>query len=123
MAVRICTRWDWCSSSLLAANTQTLTRLGASQDSVTRFLSRLKTIGVGATLPRIPDERLADNASAIVRYDWSLGELHTLTVRGDWRGQVQDATRISSNAVPTRAAISTRWVGASWRRSRRTCMA
>ena len=88
-------------SSLLAANTQTLTRLGASQDSVTRFLSRLKTIGVGATLPGIPNERLADNASAIVRYDWSLGELHTLTVRGDWRGQLQDATRISSNAVPS----------------------
>ena len=88
-------------SSLLAANTQTLTRLGASQDSVTRFLSRLNTIGVRATLPGIPDERLADNASAIARYDWSLGELHTLTVRGDWRGQLQDATRISANAVPT----------------------
>ena len=88
-------------SSLLAANTQTLTRLGASQDSVTRFLSRLNTIGVRATLPGIPDERLADNASAIVRYDWSLGDLHTLTVRGDWRGQLQDATRINSTAVPS----------------------
>ena len=88
-------------SSLLAANTQTLTRLGASQDSVTRFLNRLNLLGVRATLPGIPDERLADNASAIVRYDWSLGELHTLTVRGDWRGQLQDATRISSNAVPS----------------------
>ena len=88
-------------SSLLAANTQTLTRLGASQDSVTRFLNRLNQLGVRATLPGIPDERLADNASAIVRYDWSLGELNTLTLRGDWRGQIQDATRISSNAVPS----------------------
>ncbi|CAN5916571.1 TonB-dependent receptor [soil metagenome] len=88
-------------SSLLAANSQTLTRLGASQDSVTRFLNRLNVLGVRATLPGIPDERLNDNASAIVRYDWSLGELHTLTVRGDWRGQLQDATRISSNAVPS----------------------
>ena len=88
-------------SSLLAANTQTLTRLGASQDSVTRFLSRLNVLGVRATLPGIPDERLADNASSIVRYDWSLGELHTLTIRGDWRGQLQDATRISSTAVPS----------------------
>ena len=88
-------------SSLLAANTQTLTRLGASQDSVTRFLNRLDLLGVRATLPGIPEERLADNASAIVRYDWSLGELHTLTIRGDWRGQLQDATRISPNAVPS----------------------
>ena len=88
-------------SSLLAANTQTLTRLGASQDSVTRFLNRLNVLGVRATLPGIPDERLADNASAIVRYDWSLGELNTLTIRGDWRGQLQDATRISSTSVPS----------------------
>ncbi|MEO7457434.1 MAG: carboxypeptidase regulatory-like domain-containing protein [Gemmatimonadaceae bacterium] len=88
-------------SSLLAANTQTLTRLGAAQDSVTRFLSRLDQIGVRATLPGIPDERLNDNASAIVRYDWSIGELNTLTLRGDWRGQLQDATRISSTAVPS----------------------
>ena len=88
-------------SSLLAANTQTLTRLGANQDSVTRFLSRLDQIGVRATLPGIPDERLNDNASAIVRYDWSIGDLHTLTVRADWRGQLQDATRISSTAVPS----------------------
>ncbi|MEP6989493.1 MAG: carboxypeptidase regulatory-like domain-containing protein, partial [bacterium] len=88
-------------SSLLVANTQTLTRLGASQDSVTRFLDRLNALGVRATLPGIPDERLADNASAIVRYDWSLGERHTLTLRGDWRGQLQDATRIASTSVPS----------------------
>ena len=88
-------------SSLLAANPQTLTRLGANQDSVARFLSRLNVLGVHATLPGVPDERLADNASAIVRYDWSLGELHTLTIRGDWRGQLQDGTRISSTSVPS----------------------
>ena len=88
-------------SSLLAANTQTLGRLGVGQDSVTRFLARINSIGVRATLPGIPDERLADNASAIVRYDWSLGEAHTLTLRGDWRGQLQDGTRISSTSVPS----------------------
>ncbi|MEP6732938.1 MAG: carboxypeptidase regulatory-like domain-containing protein [bacterium] len=88
-------------SSLLAANPQTLSRLGANQDSVARFLTRLTTLGVRATLPGVPDERLADNASAIVRYDWSLGELHTLTIRGDWRGQLQDGTRISATSVPS----------------------
>ena len=88
-------------SSLLAANTQTLTRLGASQDSVTRFLGRLNTIGVRATLPGIPDERLNDNASAIVRYDWSIGEANTLTLRGDWRGQLQNGTRINATSVPS----------------------
>lgn len=88
-------------SSLLAANTQTLTRLGANQDSVTRFLNRLNILGVRATLPGVPDERLQDQASAITRMDWSIGEQHTLTVRGDWRGQLQDGTRISSTSVPS----------------------
>jgi hypothetical protein len=88
-------------SSLLAANTQTLTRLGASQDSVTRFLTRLNTLGVRATLPGVPEERLNDNASAIVRYDWSIGDLNTLTVRGDWRGQMQEGTRINGTSVPS----------------------
>ena len=88
-------------SSLLVANPQTLTRLGANQDSVAHFLSRVNALGVSATLPGIPDERLADNASAIVRYDWSLGDLHTLTLRGDWRGQLQDGTRISATSVPS----------------------
>ncbi len=88
-------------SSLTAADAQTLARLGASPDSVQRFLARLNTFGVAPTLPGIPDERLADQASAIVRFDWSLGELHTLTLRGDWRGSLQDGTRISAFSVPS----------------------
>ncbi len=88
-------------SSLTAADARTLARLGASPDSVQRFLGRIDTFGVGATLPGIPDERLADQASAIVRFDWSLGESNTLTLRGDWRGSLQDGTRVSPFAVPT----------------------
>jgi hypothetical protein len=88
-------------SSLLAANAQTLSRLGASQDSVQRFLNRLSTLGVAPTLPGIPTDRLADQASAIVRMDWSLGEAHTVTLRGDWRGTLQDGTRISPYSVPS----------------------
>jgi hypothetical protein len=88
-------------SSLTAADAQTLARLGASPDSVARFLARVNSFGVAPTLPGIPDERLADQASAIVRFDWSLGDEHTLTLRGDWRGALQDGTRISAFSVPT----------------------
>jgi hypothetical protein len=88
-------------SSLTSADAQTLARLGASPDSVQRFLSRLSGFGVAPTLPGIPDQRLADQASAIVRFDWSLGDEHTLTLRGDWRGSLQDGTRISAFSVPT----------------------
>jgi hypothetical protein len=100
-------------SSLLAANSQTLARLGANQDSVTRFLSRLSAIGVAPTLPGIPLDRLADQASAIVRMDWSLGEANTITLRGDWRGSLQDGTRISPFSVPsTGGALRTMGGGA-----------
>ncbi len=88
-------------SSLLAADPTTLSRLGASPDSVTRFLTRLAAINVPPTLPEIPTDRLADQASAIVRYDWSLGDIHQLTLRGDWRGSLQDGARISPFGVPT----------------------
>jgi hypothetical protein len=88
-------------SSLTTADARTLARLGASPDSVRRFLSGLSRFGVAPTLPGIPDQRLADQASAIVRFDWSLGELHTLTLRGDWRGSLQDGTRISAFSLPT----------------------
>ena len=88
-------------SSLTAADARTLARLGASPDSVQRFLARVTSFGVAPTLPGIPDERLADQASAIMRFDWSLGDLHTLTFRGDWRGSLQDGTRISALSVPT----------------------
>jgi hypothetical protein len=88
-------------SSLTAADARTLARLGASPDSVQHFLSRVAAYGVAPTLPGIPDERLNDQASAIVRLDWTLGELHTLTLRGDWRGSLQDATRISATSLPS----------------------
>nr|MBA3672050.1 carboxypeptidase regulatory-like domain-containing protein [Gemmatimonadaceae bacterium] len=88
-------------SSLLAADNLTLSRLGASPDSVSRFLARLGTIGVSPTLPGVPAERQNDNASALVRFDWSIGESHTLVMRGDWRGTLQDGTRIAALAVPS----------------------
>jgi hypothetical protein len=88
-------------SSLLVADANTLSRLGASPDSVQRFLNRLNTIGVAPTLPGIPTDRLADQASAIVRFDYSLGEAHTLMLRGDWRGTLQNGTRISALSVPS----------------------
>jgi hypothetical protein len=56
-------------SSLLAADPRTLARLGANPDSIQKFLGRLSTLGVAPTLPGIPPDRLADQASAIVRFD------------------------------------------------------
>ena len=86
--------------SLLAADPLALQRIGASGDSVQRFLNILGRYGLQPTSSLIPDERLNNNASAIARFDYNLGESHTLMLRGDWRGSTQDATRISAFSVP-----------------------
>ncbi|HKY98872.1 MAG TPA: carboxypeptidase regulatory-like domain-containing protein, partial [Gemmatimonadaceae bacterium] len=86
--------------SLLAADPLALQRLGTNGDSVTRFIGLLNQFGLQPTSALIPEERLNDNASALVRVDYTLGEANTLMLRGDWRGSVQDASRISPFAVP-----------------------
>ncbi|MEO8192290.1 MAG: carboxypeptidase regulatory-like domain-containing protein [Gemmatimonadales bacterium] len=86
--------------SLLAADPLALQRLGTNGDSVARFIGLLDRFGLQPTSALIPEERLNDNASALVRVDYNLAEAHTLMLRGDWRGSVQDASRISPFAVP-----------------------
>ena len=86
--------------SLLAADPLALQRIGANGDSVARFLNILNQYGLQPTSALIPDERLNNNASAITRFDYNLGESHTLMLRGDWRGSTQDASRISAFSVP-----------------------
>ena len=86
--------------SLLAADPLALQRIGTNGDSVARFIGLLSQFGLQPTSSIIPEERLNNNASAIVRVDYNLGEAHSLMVRGDWRGSVQDASRISPFAVP-----------------------
>lgn len=86
--------------SLLTADPLALQRLGANGDSVLRFISLLNNYGLQPTSSAIPEERLNNNASALVRIDYNLADNHTLMLRGDWRGSIQDASRISPFAVP-----------------------
>ncbi|MFN2601911.1 MAG: carboxypeptidase regulatory-like domain-containing protein [Gemmatimonadaceae bacterium] len=85
---------------LLAADPLALQRIGTSGDSVARFIGILNQYGLQPTSALIPLERLNNTASAITRFDYNLGESHTLMLRGDWRGSTQDATRISAFSVP-----------------------
>src|SRR5688572_4464702 len=99
-AAASCTRRTYPLQSLLAADPLPLQRIGANGDSVERFLGILNKYGLRPTSPFIPDERLNNNASAIVRVDYNLGESNSLMLRGDWRGSTQDAARISPFSVP-----------------------
>jgi len=86
--------------SLLAADPLTLQRMGASADSVDRFLGVLDQLGVPANLAARAGRRVADNASALARLDYNLADAHTLMFRGDWRFSAQEPSRISALSVP-----------------------
>jgi hypothetical protein len=86
--------------SLVAADARTLGSLGSNPDSVARFLAILSGYGVPVSADRVPDSRRSDNASAIVRLDYSLADAHSLTLRGDWRGSIQRGSRISPLSLP-----------------------
>lgn len=85
--------------SLVAADAASLAEYGASRDSVQRFLALLGARGI-SPIGSAPTDRINDNASLLVRSDVTLNEQHSLTLRGDWRSQRQEATRIFPLAVP-----------------------
>lgn len=86
--------------SLLNAPAGTLDRLGASQDSVARFLSLVRGYGLPVSLGAESD-RDSRNLSSLVRVDWNVSEGHTLTFRGDLREDHQEPTRVSPLSVPS----------------------
>lgn len=87
--------------SLVGADAATLDRLGASHDSVTRFLSALRGAGLSPLGAGIPTDRGSTNAGALARLDWNVTEAHTLTLRGDWRHTRQEASRVGPFSVPS----------------------
>ena len=85
--------------SLLDADVSSLQQLGASGDSVARFLGLLGGYGI-SPVAGAPSERLTDNASVLVRSDVTLTESHSITLRGDWRSSDQGGQRVAALSVP-----------------------
>ncbi|NUO63818.1 MAG: TonB-dependent receptor [Gemmatimonadaceae bacterium] len=83
--------------SLITADPGSLARLGANVDSVSRFLGVLGSKGLPAVAA---SDRVNDNASALLRGDYTINEMHSLTMRLDWRGSSQDNARLGVLAVP-----------------------
>ncbi|MEK7402410.1 MAG: carboxypeptidase regulatory-like domain-containing protein [Gemmatimonadota bacterium] len=89
--------------ALTSLEANTLERLGTSPDSAAVFNAIVSGVGVPLTLPAIPNDRLNDNASVITRLDWHINDDHSLMLRGNWQGTLQDAFRASALALPTHA--------------------
>jgi len=86
--------------SLVDNDPLTLSRLGTNADSVSRFLGLLDIFGLPARLAAPAGDRITDNTSALLRLDYSFADAHTLMLRGDWRRQGQEPTRVSPLSVP-----------------------
>ena len=86
--------------SLTGADALTLERLGTSPDSAARFLSLLNSYGLPSSVAAIPDQQLNDNFSGIARMDWMINPDHSLMLRGNYQGSLQEAFRTRALAVP-----------------------
>jgi hypothetical protein len=87
------------TTSLTTATPTDLERLGVAPDSVSRFLGIVDEIGA-APDSRFGGNRANDQYSAMLRLDYLLGSSNTLMLRGDWRDQRQDPTRLGPTALP-----------------------
>lgn len=86
--------------SLIDADPLTLQRLGTAPDSARRFLDLIGGYGLPASVAAVPDDQLNDNYSAMVRMDWIVNADHSLTVRGNYQGSLQEGVRTRALAVP-----------------------
>ncbi|MGQ0765968.1 MAG: carboxypeptidase regulatory-like domain-containing protein [Gemmatimonadota bacterium] len=86
-------------TSLTNSDPLTLTRYGVSPDSVNRFMSLLTANGL-SPFAILADDRLSDNVSGLLRLDYLTDGGHSVTVRGDYRWNDQDPSRIGPLALP-----------------------
>jgi hypothetical protein len=91
--------------SILSADALSLQRLGASPDSVGRFLSVLNGMGLYSPTDIFPDDRIGDNATFLGRLDFNITDWHTLTVRGDARWSQQDNFRGGALGLPQSGSV------------------
>ena len=87
--------------SIVGVDAITLERLGASPDSVARFLGVLDGYGLPLSVAAVPDDRLSDNGSFLTRFDYQLTENHSLMLRANVQGSLQNGFRTSALTVPS----------------------
>jgi hypothetical protein len=91
--------------SLTSADPAALQRLGASPDTVARFLSLLGERGIYTAGIPSPTERIGDGVNLLGRIDFNVNERHTLTLRGDGRLSQQDPFRVGALGLPQTGGV------------------
>lgn len=86
-------------ATLSSADAVTAGRLGASPDSVARFITLVDGTGLTALAGPIESNRNNDRFTGLFRIDANLGDRHSLSFRGDLRLNGQEPNRISSTQL------------------------
>ena len=89
--------------SLTSADAATLDRLGVSPDSASRFRALASATGMPAVLSG-SDDRAGYNTLGLLRLDWQLSPVHTVTLRFDGHWISQEPTHVSTLALPATGA-------------------
>ncbi len=87
-------------ASLDRADSTTLLRLGASPDSVARFITLANATGLTGRVGAVDPNRTQDRFSGSLRFDWNVAERHIITIRGDLNTTTSDPTRIGQTQLP-----------------------
>lgn len=97
---------------LLNTDPLALQRVGVSSDSVQRLLQYLGASNIPLTSSAIPNSKLNQNGSFLTSFDFapSGGHSFSITANGTWRGQ--DATNLSTTAVPLHGGETRSYSGA-----------
>jgi hypothetical protein len=93
-------------AALTTATPATLQRLGVAPDSVARFRSLVGAAGLSPSLDAFGPERDTDALSLLGRLDWIVSQSHSLMIRGDWRGNWQEPSRLGALALPQTSAVN-----------------
>ncbi len=92
-------------TSLTAATSTDLQRLGVAPDSVSRFMSIANDFGLS---PRLTSTTRSNaNFSGLLRFDYLISNDHTLTVRGDLQQTRQDPSRSARLGLPETGGVAT----------------
>ena len=91
--------------TITGADPLTLERLGMQPDSASKFQSLVNGYGIPLSVPSIPTDRESDNGTALMRVDYHLSDDHSLMLRGNWQGSLQEAFRTSAFALPSHGGI------------------
>jgi hypothetical protein len=86
--------------SLNIADDATLQRLGASPDSVAKFISTVNGLGLTGLAGDISSDRTSDQYSSLDRFDWNMGRTSIVTITSNLGWNTQDPTRIGSTQLP-----------------------